>query len=449
MKCEYCGNETPPSKGNRKRKYCSKKCAYNKYQSEGRYSKKKNPNWGQKSKIEKERIEKNRKELEWYRENWLTTQQVAQMINKNPVTIFNMAKELKYSPEIVRGNLAFWHPEIIEPLRNYKESPPNGYIVSSQAAEIFNVTTAAFFTYKIEPDLKWKGRGWTNTIFLYSEERIKKLFVEKQEETKLKEKLKKQKLEQEAKDRAIKQQQREANRLQRAKEKEAEQNRIKLKKEKKKVENNKICIARINKTKNRKKTYNQENKWVTESPKILENTVKIHLWKNKHELSEYYSIIDAEDYDKVMDDVTTVLESGKKRVNKWYVSEVVTGKKYAFDGSKRKSIHRAVMGYPKNMFVDHINGNPLDNRKENLRVCTPSENIQNCKPRRNSRSGYKGVWLSKDGLKIKAYIAVPGTSGKETIRLGSFKTLEEAARAYDAKARELFGEFARLNFPDE
>lgn len=178
-------------------------------------------------------------------------------------------------------------------------------------------------------------------------------------------------------------------------------------------------------------------------------TIKIPLWLNKDTLSGDYAIIDEEDYQKVMDDITTTLRNGKKRVNKWYVwGSNSSGKKYALNGSKKKSIHRAVMGYPKGMDVDHINGNPLDNRKVNLRVCTRSENCMNKKTRADSRSGYKGVWLSPDGKRIRAYIAVPGTSGKK-IRLGYYNTLEEAARAYDAKAKELFGEFAKLNFPDE
>jgi hypothetical protein len=292
----------------------------------------------------------------------------------------------------------------------------------------------------------WKQtHGQKITQHLYLKKRIENLFKEKQETARI---LKEQKEEKERKEQ-------EAKNLKKLLQEQKKQEKILLKEQKRKERNeqekerNKYANARLNKAKNRKVIYNQENKWVTESPKIIENTVKITLWKNKDELSEYYSIIDAEDYDKVMDDITTVLRNGKKRVNKWYIWEAPTEKKYTVSGCKRKSIHRAVMGYPKKMHVDHINGNPLDNRKENLRVCTHSENHQNRKTRSDSRSGYKGVSLSKDGLTIMAYIGVPGTNGKGRIGLGSFKTLEEAARAYDAKAKELFGEFARLNFPDE
>ena len=179
-------------------------------------------------------------------------------------------------------------------------------------------------------------------------------------------------------------------------------------------------------------------------------TIKIPLWLNKDTLSGDYAVIDEEDYQKVMDDITTTLRGGKKRVNKWYAWVSPSGgKKYALNGSRKKSIHRAVMGYPKGMLIDHINGDPLDNRKVNLRACTHSENAMNKKVRADSRSGYKGVWLSPDGEAIQAYIRPPTMTKGKRITIGHYGTLEEAARAYDAKAKELFGEFAKLNFPDE
>ena len=179
-------------------------------------------------------------------------------------------------------------------------------------------------------------------------------------------------------------------------------------------------------------------------------TIKIPLWLNKDTLSDDYAVIDEEDYQKVMDDITTTLRSGKKRVNKWYLcGSNSAGKKYALNGSRKKSIHRAVMGYPKGMDVDHINGDPLDNRKVNLRLCTRSENCMNKKTRADSRSGYKGVYMSPDGNKIQAYIRPPTMTKGKRISLGHYDTLEEAARAYDANAYHYFGEYAILNFPNE
>jgi hypothetical protein len=97
------------------------------------------------------------------------------------------------------------------------------------------------------------------------------------------------------------------------------------------------------------------------------------------------------------------------------------------------------------LFVDHINGNTLDNRKENLRLATHSQNMFNKRPRVNAASPYKGV-ESSDGT-VRPWRARITFGGKRR-HLGSFATEEEAALAYDHAARESFGEFAWLNFPD-
>lgn len=93
--------------------------------------------------------------------------------------------------------------------------------------------------------------------------------------------------------------------------------------------------------------------------------------------------------------------------------------------------------------VDHINMNGLDNQRGNLRMVTKAQNTMNRKRYRGSTSQYKGVcWNKKEGK----WIAQIGLN-KQRIRIGAFNNEEEAARAYDAKARELHGEFARPNFP--
>tara|TARA_E500000305_G_C3995657_1_gene224406 strand:+ start:345 stop:842 length:498 start_codon:yes stop_codon:yes gene_type:complete len=115
----------------------------------------------------------------------------------------------------------------------------------------------------------------------------------------------------------------------------------------------------------------------------------------------------------------------------------------------RKTIlmHREVTGCPKGLMVDHINGNGLDNRKANLRVCSMSENMMNRGKTKQNSSGYKGVYNTGDS-KVNPYVAKI-QKNNEVYCLGHFGTPEEAARAYDAKAKELFGEFAHLNFPEE
>lgn len=105
-------------------------------------------------------------------------------------------------------------------------------------------------------------------------------------------------------------------------------------------------------------------------------------------------------------------------------------------------MHRQIMNAPKTLEVDHINGNKLDNRRENLRLCTRAQNRRNNNMQMNNVSGFKGVSWAKRDQKWRAKIRVDG----RTIHIGNFEDPKEAARAYDAKARELHGEFARTNF---
>ena len=131
---------------------------------------------------------------------------------------------------------------------------------------------------------------------------------------------------------------------------------------------------------------------------------------------------------------------------RWYIHSggyVVTDK-----GSRKnkKSIflHRLLMNDQLygDLQVDHIDGNPLNNRGDNLRVVTHHQNQMNRRADKNTFSKHKGVY-SDHGRGIRACIQHEGIY----YNLGNFKTEEAAARAYDKKAIELFGEYARLNFP--
>lgn len=107
-------------------------------------------------------------------------------------------------------------------------------------------------------------------------------------------------------------------------------------------------------------------------------------------------------------------------------------------------MHRQILGAKQGEEVDHVNHNGLDNRVCNVRKCTRSQNSQNRKPqKKENTSKYKGVnWQKRDCL-WQAQIKKNGT----TIHIGSFNNEIDAATAYDVKAKELFGEFAHLNFP--
>jgi hypothetical protein len=118
-------------------------------------------------------------------------------------------------------------------------------------------------------------------------------------------------------------------------------------------------------------------------------------------------------------------------------------RKQWIDGKQHTILmHQEVMKVTTGIEVDHRNRKKLDNRKENLRFCTSSQNRVNFGPKSNNTTGFKGV--QKYGKRFKAMI-----SGGKATYLGIFNTPEEAAKAYDSEAIKRYGEFAWLNFPDD
>lgn len=119
----------------------------------------------------------------------------------------------------------------------------------------------------------------------------------------------------------------------------------------------------------------------------------------------------------------------------WYAARMVGRCKKVF-------LHHEVMPPPPDLICDHINGNGLDNRRENLRLCTQAQNVYNRGRRKKSRRRFVGVQPSRG-----KWYATIGHMNK-MVYLGMFSNEVEAAKAYDAAALRLRGEFARLNFPD-
>lgn len=105
---------------------------------------------------------------------------------------------------------------------------------------------------------------------------------------------------------------------------------------------------------------------------------------------------------------------------------------------KVKRLHRFILGVanPKQL-IDHINGNVLDNRKENLRLCDTKQNTRNCRISKNNTSGYPGVGITPSG-RWRSRITVD----RKEIRLGTFDTFEDAKKARIEAEIKYFGEFA-------
>lgn len=127
--------------------------------------------------------------------------------------------------------------------------------------------------------------------------------------------------------------------------------------------------------------------------------------------------------------------------NTWYAVRNIC------KNGKRKILymHRVIMNCPKNKQIDHINHNGLDNRKINLRICTQSKNVMNSRKQKNTSSRYKGVNYHFILNKWRSTIQI----NRKYKHLGYYKDEIISAKIYDYKAKELFGEYSYLNFPNE
>jgi len=146
-----------------------------------------------------------------------------------------------------------------------------------------------------------------------------------------------------------------------------------------------------------------------------------------------FAIVDDEDYDHI-------------NSFRWFAHKERHGIYYAYRNASIKNsytrMHRMILRARSNFEIDHINGNGLDNRRCNIRLCSHAENLRN-QTRIHGKSKYKGVWWDKNNNKWSCGL----TFNYKQIWIGRFISEIEAAKAYDNKAKELFGDFAYLNFP--
>ena len=176
--------------------------------------------------------------------------------------------------------------------------------------------------------------------------------------------------------------------------------------------------------------------------RVYNESMKIMIIESKTH-GTHHVLLDDEDYDRVAQRGKWQITRSKRKHSDdvFYVN---IGPRKGKGGGT--SIHRFIMKPPKGMVVDHINHNGLDNRKENLRICTQTENM------RNNRASYgevpfKGVIDDSERKgHLRPYRAEVRRKNSGNF-IGYYATPEEAAIAYDEAAKEEFGEFAYLNFP--
>lgn len=146
-----------------------------------------------------------------------------------------------------------------------------------------------------------------------------------------------------------------------------------------------------------------------------------------------FALVDDEDFELLMR-------------HKWQRNKYGAIRDTKIGGRKGKRVgfkmHRVVMNCPQGMVVDHIDHNVLNNQKSNLRICTLAQNSANKRKTTKPKSSrFKGVNRHKNGSWMAKI-----WNGTKKIHIKTFRSEEDAARAYDAAARQQFGEFACTNF---
>tara|TARA_Y100000310_G_scaffold288716_1_gene314627 strand:- start:452 stop:1825 length:1374 start_codon:yes stop_codon:yes gene_type:complete len=192
--CQQCGKTNPPSKGRKPRKFCSRKCGklshYNRHKAEGRYYTKKNPNWGEQYRKDKERKRKNKEEWEKWSAIWLTRKQVAEELGISESALHHRLKRAQEKGAVETITLQdgnslkdLINPDDVDKLKIDEECmrtpiPPE-YVTAKEVAEMMGIKLTSFQTYKtrqgkrmkdlLPPYRKWKethGNKVTKNLYL-------------------------------------------------------------------------------------------------------------------------------------------------------------------------------------------------------------------------------------------------------------------------------------------
>jgi hypothetical protein len=168
--------------------------------------------------------------------------------------------------------------------------------------------------------------------------------------------------------------------------------------------------------------------------------MRIIKWSSK-KFGQLDILVDDEDYDRLIKYPWGVL--------KCVSSDVLYVKARNVDPERPRkyfSLHRFILGIddPK-IFVDHKNGNGLDNRKENLRKSTNRDNCRNRGKQKNNTSGFKGVVAIKGTNSFKAILSIRNGQTRKTVLCKQFKSAVEAAKVWNEAALKYHGEFAYQN----
>lgn len=165
--------------------------------------------------------------------------------------------------------------------------------------------------------------------------------------------------------------------------------------------------------------------------------------ENKIVVREYGEIVmPMETWNKIQEHGLYLCVNKCKSTRGYYRSVFVCGKMGDITAF-RMQLSRMVLDAPKGVMIDHIDRNPLNNARENLRYCSKQQNCQNRTVSAGKNFPWKGVRKRESSGYFYGEIRTNGIRYKA----GPFKTQEEAARAYDELAAWKFGEFAALNFP--